>query len=256
MKQPPLPTLTWSFASTTTTPSHRTSAIAAKADAATAIQQPRTSSQQQHNHQDCTDDNRSNCCPYRRQSHRSHGPTINFVKLVVGLTIFRRWRAVHGTEGQPSPAAGFAMALPKGPASPNNNSAPTSTTTSATDAAADTNNGNVENASIKTGNIIAAATTLSSSAASNDQHAVSTIRGCTAPQPDTAGGIIKATSKDKKKGLRSKSTTQQHQQKSSVDRENGNNVLNAHGPNAMVNQYVVSSSFHPQNIKPSHTHAK
>lgn len=251
MKQPPLPTLTWSFASTTTTPSHQTSAIAAKAD---QNQQPRTSSQQQHNHQDCTDDNRSNCCPYRRQSHRSHGPTINFVKLVVGLTIFRRWRAVHGTEGQPSPAAGFAMALPKGPASPNNNSAPTATTTSATDASADTNNGNVETASIKTGNIIAAATTLSSSAASNDQHAVSTIRGCAASQPDT--GIIKATSKDKKKGLRSKSTTQQQQQKSSVDRENGNNVPNAHGPNAMVNQYVVSSSFHTQNIKPSYTHAK
>lgn len=59
--------------------------------------------------------------PLLQQQQRHHGLTINFVKLVIGLTIFRRWRTVHGTEGQPSPAAGFAMALPKGPASPNNN---------------------------------------------------------------------------------------------------------------------------------------
>lgn len=38
---------------------------------------------------------------------------INFVEII-GLTIFRRWRAVHGAEEQPSPG-GFAMVFQKAP---------------------------------------------------------------------------------------------------------------------------------------------
>ncbi|XP_059618900.1 serine/threonine-protein kinase svkA isoform X2 [Phlebotomus argentipes] len=46
---------------------------------------------------------------------------INYVKYIIGLTIFRRWRTVHGAEENPSPS-GFAMVLQKAPSSPNNNS--------------------------------------------------------------------------------------------------------------------------------------
>lgn len=42
---------------------------------------------------------------------------INFVQKI-GLTIFRRWRAVHGAEEQPSPG-GFAMVFQKAPFSTN-----------------------------------------------------------------------------------------------------------------------------------------
>lgn len=46
---------------------------------------------------------------------------INFLKLVIGLTIFRRWRAVHGAEERPSPS-GFAMVIQKAPSTPSNKS--------------------------------------------------------------------------------------------------------------------------------------
>lgn len=39
---------------------------------------------------------------------------INILKLIIGLTIFRRWRTVHGTEERPSPS-GFAMVFQKVP---------------------------------------------------------------------------------------------------------------------------------------------
>lgn len=55
---------------------------------------------------------------------KSKRRTINLLKLVIGLTIFRRWRAVHGAEEQPSPS-GFAMVFHKAPTSPNNNSGST-----------------------------------------------------------------------------------------------------------------------------------
>lgn len=38
-------------------------------------------------------------------------------KVKIGLTIFRRWRAVHGAEEHPSPS-GFAMVFQKAPFSP------------------------------------------------------------------------------------------------------------------------------------------
>lgn len=59
---------------------------------------------------------------------KSKRRTINILKLVIGLTIFRRWRAVHGAEEQPSPS-GFAMVFHKAPASPNNNSPTTKNAT-------------------------------------------------------------------------------------------------------------------------------
>lgn len=43
------------------------------------------------------------------------------LKLIIGLTIFRRWRAVHGAEEHPSPS-GFAMVFQKAPFSPKNSS--------------------------------------------------------------------------------------------------------------------------------------
>lgn len=43
--------------------------------------------------------------------------TINYLKFIIGLTIFRRWRAVHGAEEHPSPS-GFAMVFQKTPFSP------------------------------------------------------------------------------------------------------------------------------------------
>lgn len=43
---------------------------------------------------------------------------INYIKLVIGLTIFRRWRTVHGAEENPSPNS-FGMVLQKAPSSPN-----------------------------------------------------------------------------------------------------------------------------------------
>jgi hypothetical protein len=69
---------------------------------------------------------------------------FNYFKSFFGLTIFRRWRTVHGAEESPSPS-GFAMVLQKAPESENNNSTTTigntnessskrSTTTSATTA--------------------------------------------------------------------------------------------------------------------------
>lgn len=36
---------------------------------------------------------------------------INFLKYILSLTIFRRWKTVHKAEETPSPAAGFAMGL-------------------------------------------------------------------------------------------------------------------------------------------------
>lgn len=44
----------------------------------------------------------------------------NILKLIIGLTIFRRWRAVHGAEEHPSPS-GFAMVFQKAPFSPKSN---------------------------------------------------------------------------------------------------------------------------------------
>lgn len=46
--------------------------------------------------------------------------SINILKLIIGLTIFRRWRAVHGAEEHPSPS-GFAMVFQKAPFSPKSN---------------------------------------------------------------------------------------------------------------------------------------
>lgn len=43
---------------------------------------------------------------------------INYIKLIIGLTIFRRWRTVHGAEENPSPNS-FGMVLQKAPSSPN-----------------------------------------------------------------------------------------------------------------------------------------
>lgn len=52
------------------------------------------------------------------QSHLTHPLyTINCFKSIIGLTIFRRWRAVHGAEEHPSPS-GFAMVFQKAPFSP------------------------------------------------------------------------------------------------------------------------------------------
>lgn len=39
---------------------------------------------------------------------------FNYFKIIFGLTIFRRWRTVHGAEETPSPS-GFAMVLQKAP---------------------------------------------------------------------------------------------------------------------------------------------
>lgn len=38
--------------------------------------------------------------------------SVAILRLIIGLTIFRRWRAVHGAEEQPSPG-GFAMVVQK-----------------------------------------------------------------------------------------------------------------------------------------------
>lgn len=43
---------------------------------------------------------------------------INYIKLIIGLTIFRRWRTVHGAEENPSPNS-FGMVLQKAPSNPN-----------------------------------------------------------------------------------------------------------------------------------------
>lgn len=58
---------------------------------------------------------------------KSKRRTINILKLVIGLTIFRRWRTVYGAEEQPSPS-GFAMVFQKAPTSPRNNSTDAATT--------------------------------------------------------------------------------------------------------------------------------
>lgn len=90
---------------------------------------------------------------------KSKRRTINLLKLVIGLTIFRRWRAVHGAEEQPSPS-GFAMVFHKAPTSPNNISGSTNigTTTNSTTTSAATNKKNT-NKSITNSNLITQQTT-------------------------------------------------------------------------------------------------
>lgn len=68
---------------------------------------------------------------------------INIFKLIIGLTIFRRWRAVHGAEEQPSPG-GFAMVFQKAPfatktngSNSNKNNITTTTNNKTSTAAAD-----------------------------------------------------------------------------------------------------------------------
>lgn len=160
---------------------------------------------------------------------------------------------MHGTEGQPSPAAGFAMALPKCPVSPNNNTtttASTTTTSTPTTAASqpiipadrhtDAVTGGIGDLASKTGSTVSTTVATLPLVATTVQQQQQQ-QQCRDPPDGKASGKGKKGQRTKYAASVQKQQQQQQQSAAALDLANGN-TLSSTEQNAMVNETRIPAA--------------